>query len=41
MKCECGKIISRYMKGKCMACRYKEKLGGGYGEKAGAIENSD
>ena len=28
MKCECGKIISRYMKGKCMACRYKEKLGG-------------
>ena len=28
MKCECGKIISRYMKGKCMTCRYKEKLGG-------------
>jgi hypothetical protein len=30
MKCECGKIISRYMKGKCMACRYKEKLGGAW-----------
>ena len=28
MRCSCGKIISRYMKGKCMACRYKEKLGG-------------
>jgi hypothetical protein len=38
MKCECGKIISRYMKGKCMACRYKEKLGGGM---ESAIENSD
>jgi hypothetical protein len=37
MKCECGKIISRYMKGKCMACRYKEKLGG----MESAIENSD
>ena len=33
MKCECGKIISRYMKGKCMTCRYKEKLGGGMEKK--------
>ena len=33
MRCSCGKIISRYMKGKCMACRYKEKLGGGMEKK--------
>lgn len=33
MKCECGKIISRHMEGKCMACRYKEKLGGGMEKK--------
>lgn len=26
MICSCGKIISRYMKGKCMACRYEEKM---------------
>lgn len=24
MRCECGKPISRHMRGKCMACRYRE-----------------
>lgn len=24
MRCECGKLISRHMRGKCMSCRYSE-----------------
>ena len=24
MRCNCGKLISRYMQGKCFACRYEE-----------------
>lgn len=30
MRCGCGRLISRHMKGKCMACRYKDITAGGY-----------
>ena len=39
MECRCGKRISRYMKGTCMACRYRARVqkedekAGGEGEK--------